>query len=84
VTESLFDALCERWLDPENDDPSEWTDERLMKHIEDLVGEGWWHAGQATQRLGDLAVAVEKVAHDLSDESKRALREAVDKALGRV
>ncbi len=39
-TESLLAALCERYLDPENDDPAEWNDERMLERLNDLVGYG--------------------------------------------
>lgn len=83
-TSSLFAALAERWLDPENDDPAEWTDDTLMARIEDLVGEGWYHAGKELERADALRCALAETSthvHDceelLSPATRRAISESV-------
>lgn len=47
---SLRDALVERWFDTEEDHHETATDEQILARIEDLVGEGWHHAGKELER----------------------------------
>ena len=47
---SLKDALIERWFDVDEDNHETLTDEQILKRIEDLVGEGWHHAGMEMDR----------------------------------
>lgn len=57
----LREALLDRWLG-EDDDPTEWTDEMLLKRIEDLVGEGWYHAGKEGERAERYRAALDRIA----------------------
>lgn len=50
----LRDALIERWFDLDTDNHETITDEQILARIEDLVGEGWHHAGKELERVERL------------------------------
>jgi len=57
--EALRHALIERWFDTDEEDHHETaTDEQILARIEDLVGEGWYHAGKEAERAERLKEAL--------------------------